>query len=99
LLLCLISTGVTTVFGLVNRFENVNVLKFIPNITGRRAVISFITMSISMGVSMIGLSNIIKYAYGYAGYLGISIIIIPMLTIGRYKNKKFLKEHPEYIGE
>lgn len=38
-------------------------------------------MIISMSVSMIGLSKIIKYGYGYCGYLGIAIIIIPFLTV------------------
>ena len=40
---------------------------------------------------MIGLDKIIKYGYGYMGYLGIAIIIIPFLTIGAYKNRKYLK--------
>ena len=52
-------------------------------------------MIISMGVSMVGLDKIIKYGYGYCGYLGIVIIIVPFLTVGAYKNRKYIKEHPE----
>lgn len=100
LFLCFVSTGVTTVYGVINRFENHRSLKkYILSITTRRAIVAIIIMGISMGVSMIGLSNIIKYAYGYCGYLGIAIIILPMLTIGHYKNKKFLEEHPEKVGQ
>lgn len=100
LFLCFVSTGVTTVYGVINRFENHRSLKkYISNITIRRAAVAIIIMSMSMGISMVGLSNIIKYAYGYCGYLGIIIIILPMLTIGRHKNKKFLKAHPERVGE
>lgn len=100
LFLCFVSTGVTTIFGVVNRFENATSLKKITsNITTRRIIVAVVIMMISMSISMVGLSNIIKYAYGYAGYFGIFTIIIPMLTIGRYKNKKFLQEHPEYIGQ
>jgi uncharacterized membrane protein YkvI len=41
---------------------------------------------------MLGLSKIVKYGYGYCGYLGIVIIIIPFLTVGVYKNRKFTQE-------
>lgn len=86
LFLCFISTGVTTVYGVINRFENHSFLKKrITSTTVRRAVVAIIIMAISMAVSMVGLSNIIKYAYGYCGYLGIAIIIIPVLTVGHYK--------------
>ncbi len=98
LFLCFISTGVTTVFGFVSRFESIKILSRIKNITARRAVISCFIMVLSMAVSMVGLDRIIKYGYGYCGYLGIAIIIVPFLTIGVYKNRKYLKEHPEYRG-
>lgn len=98
LFLCFISTGVTTVFGFVSRFETMKGLSRIKNITARRAVISCFIMVLSMGVSMVGLDRIIKYGYGYCGYLGIILIIIPFLTVGVYKNRKYLKEHPEYRG-
>ena len=62
-------------------------------------VIALIAIVISMAFSMVGLTNVIKYGYNYCGILGVFIIVIPMLTIGMKKNKKFLGEHPEYVGE
>ena len=59
----------------------------------RRILTSSFCMIISMSVSMIGLSRIIKYGYGYCGYLGIAIIIIPFLTVGAYKNRKYAAEN------
>ena len=53
---------------------------------------------LSMTISLVGLTNIIKYGYGYCGYIGIAVIIIPFLTIGVYKNRKYLKENPKYNG-
>jgi len=95
LLLCLISTGVTTVFGFVGRFEKLKVLSGIKNQSVRSAVVSAFIMIISMSVALLGLTNIIKYGYGYCGYLAIAIIVIPFLTVGHMKNKKYIAEHPE----
>ena len=46
-----------------------------------------------MTISMAGLTNIIKYGYGYCGYLGIAVVVIPFLTVGVYKNRKYCREH------
>mgnify|MGYP000800657483 CR=1 FL=1 len=37
--------------------------------------------------------NIIKYGYGYCGYLGIAVVVVPFLTVGVYKNRKYIREH------
>ena len=50
---------------------------------------------LSMTISLAGLTNIIKYGYGYCGYLGIAIVVIPFLTVGVYKNRKYMREHGE----
>lgn len=92
LLLCLISTGVTTIYGFVSRFSNLKVMEKINKPIIRRMISSIFCMGISMSVSMIGLSKIVKYGYGYCGYIGIFAIIIPFLTIGYYKNKKYISE-------
>jgi uncharacterized membrane protein YkvI len=99
LLACLISTGVTTVFGFVGRFEKMKALQGIKNQSIRSAIVSAFIMIISMSVATFGLSNIIKYGYGYCGYLGILIIVIPFLTVGHIKNKKYIAEHPDCQGE
>ena len=92
LFLCFISTGVSCIFGLVPRFENTKILNRF-NINKRRMIISFIALLLSTLVSMAGLTNIIKYAYVYSGYLSLIVVVIPVLTIGHYKNKKWIKEN------
>ena len=57
------------------------------------AIVSAFIIILSMTISMAGLSNIIKYGYGYCGYLGIAVVVIPFLTVGVYKNRKYLKNH------
>ncbi|WP_312635835.1 hypothetical protein [Oscillibacter sp.] len=98
LLLCLISTGVTTTFGFVAKFENVSVFKGIENPALKNGIIAASIIAISMGISFAGLTNIIKYGYGYCGYLGIAVVIVPMLTMGVYKNRQFLAANPGYKG-
>ena len=95
LLLCLISTGVTTTFGFVARFENHKVFKKIKSQRVRSAVVSAFIIILSMTISLVGLTNIIKYGYGYCGYLAIVIVVVPFLTVGVYKNRKYIKEHHE----
>jgi len=95
LLLCLISTGVTTTFGFVARFENHKVFKKIKSQRVHSAVVSAFIIILSMTISLVGLTNIIKYGYGYCGYLAIAIVVVPFLTVGVYKNRKYIKEHPE----
>lgn len=92
LFLCFISTGVTTIFGFVEKFEKAKALAKIEKVIVRRIIVSCFIMILSMGISMIGLDKIIKYGYGYMGYFGIAIIIVPFLTVGVYKNRKYLKE-------
>ena len=57
----------------------------------RSAIVSAFIIILSMSISMVGLSNIIKYGYGYCGYLGIAVVVIPFLTVGVYKNRKYMK--------
>ena len=95
LVLCLISTGVTITFGFVSRFENAPFYKGIASHTKRNAISSIFIIAVSMGISLMGLTNIIKYGYGYCGYLGIAVVVIPFLTVGVYKNRQYMKEHGE----
>ena len=98
LLLCLISTGVTTVFGFTARFEKLRIFHSIKSAPVRCAIVSGAIIVLAMTVSLAGLTNIIKYGYGYCGYLAIAIIIVPFLTVGVYKNRAFVRAHPEYQG-
>lgn len=93
LLLCLISTGVTTIFGFVARFEKLRIFSGIKSAPARSAIVSAFIIILSMTISMAGLTNIIKYGYGYCGYLGIAVVVVPFLTVGVYKNRKYCREH------
>lgn len=99
LFLCFISTGVTTIYGFVEKFEKLRVLSAIKKVIARRIVVACFIMGISMGISMVGLDSIVRYGYGYMGYFGIAIIIVPFLTVGAYKNRKFLKEQADMRSE
>ena len=99
LLLCLISTGVTTIFGFVARFEKLPMFRSIKSAPARSAIVSAFIIIVSMTISMAGLTNIIKYGYGYCGYLGIVVVVVPFLTVGVYKNRKYLKNHEFAIIE
>jgi uncharacterized membrane protein YkvI len=46
---------------------------------------------------MVGLTNIIRYGYAYCGYLGIAFILIPFVTWGHIKNKRYVAAHPECL--
>ncbi len=96
LFLCLMSTGVTCIFGMVKRFENASKLMWMKKIRQRRIFIAVLVMVAGMALGSAGLTNVVKYGYGSCGYLGIFAIIIPLLTVGVYKNRKFKKEHPDY---
>lgn len=93
LMLCLISTGVTTIFGFVARFEKLPVFRGIRSAPVRSAIVSAFIIILSMSISMAGLTNIIKYGYGYCGYLGIAVVVVPFLTVGVYKNRRYIREH------
>ena len=94
LLLCMVSSGVVVVFGFVNRVENAKCLSFVKGKHVRRALIAAFIMLLSMSISFVGLTNIVKFGYGYCGYIAICVAILPLLTIGYFKNRKFVKAHP-----
>lgn len=97
LLLAFISTGISCVFGAITRFENL--IKVPENITVRRGLLSLCCMLLSMAISLFGLTAIVQIGYGYTGILGIFVVIIPVLTVGHMKNKKFKKEHQNVVEE
>lgn len=95
LCLCFISTGVTCVYGIIPRFSN---LKIFANSNERKknATISLIAIVVSVLLALTGLVNLVKYGYSYCGYIGLVAVVIPMLTIGHIKNKKFAQTHPDW---
>ncbi|MDO5714734.1 MAG: hypothetical protein Q4Q07_09910 [Tissierellia bacterium] len=99
LILCSISTGVTITFGFVSRFENMKTLSSVKSVVARRAILVIFIIALSMIISMLGLTNIIKYGYGYCGYLAIGAIILPLLTVGAYKNRAYRREKLQPIKD
>jgi uncharacterized membrane protein YkvI len=90
LLLAFITTALGAVFGFVTRFE-----KIIPKpekLVVRRCLLAILFMVAGMSISLLGLTRIVMVGYGWTGIIAIFVIIIPMLTVGRIKNRKFLKE-------
>lgn len=90
LFLAFVSTGIGCVFGAVARFENV--IKKPVELTKRRALISLISMSLSMAISLFGLTKIVSIGYGYVGIIGIFGVIIPCIFGGRIKNSRYKKQ-------
>lgn len=88
LLLCLVSSAITLTFAFVDRFENSKVVDKVPTLFSKRCVLSAFIIILSVVISLGGLTNIIKYGYGYMGYLAIFLIIIPLLTVGVRKIRK-----------
>lgn len=82
-----------TIFGFVARFEKLRIFRGIKSAPVRSTIVSAFIIVLSMTISMAGLTNIIKYGYGYCGYLGIAVVVIPFLTVGVYKNRKYCREH------
>ncbi|MEA1960706.1 MAG: hypothetical protein U9N81_05400 [Bacillota bacterium] len=91
LLLALISTGVSMIFAIVNRFEIVwtSGSGIFENVVARRVVLCFGFMAVAMGISLFGLTAIVAKGYAYNGYLGILLIILPLTIVAPIKNKKF----------
>ncbi len=90
---CLISTGVSCIFGIVVRLENnifTNSKGIFENIMAKRILITIASIVICMLISSFGLTKIVMYGYAYCGYLGIICAIIPFLTIGHRKNKELM---------
>ena len=90
---CLISTGVSCIFGIVVRLENSifkNSKGVMSDIFVRRIFISIVAILVCMGISSFGLTKIVSVGYKYCGYLALVICVIPALTIGHKKNKDML---------
>lgn len=90
LFLALISTGVTLIFSIVSRFDHVwtNGPGVFQKAVARRITISIIMMICAMGISLLGLTTLVVKGYGMVGYMGIGIIIIPLLTVAPIKNRR-----------
>ncbi len=97
LFLVFVSTGIGCVFGAVARFEHA--FKKPENIKKRRGLISLVCMVLSMAISLFGLTKIVVIGYGYVGIIGIFVVVIPCIVVGRIKNNRFKKEKESILLE
>jgi len=91
---CLISTGVSCIFGIVVRHENSlfkNAKGALGHIMTRRVILVLICIIFCMAISTFGLSAIVAYGYKYCGYLALLVTAIPFLTIGYKRNRADIK--------
>lgn len=89
LLFCaFVSTSVTLVFTMIQRFQGYCFPKAIKSEKLRGIIVGAVVIAICFAISLLGLSDIIKYAYGYDGYYAILVIFLPVLIWGIPKVKK-----------
>ena len=70
-----------------------------PNKNLIAAIVGVVVIAICFAISLLGLGNIIKYAYGYDGYYAILVIIIPAFVWGLPKIKKLEAEKKAQLSE
>ncbi len=98
LLFCaFISTSVTLVYSMIDRFED-KLPESVPAM-GRKVIVGAVTIGLCFAVSLLGLSVIISKIYGMCGYISIVVILIPVLVIGTKKNREYVKAHPECLDD
>lgn len=94
LLFCaFVSTCVTLTYSMVQRFQGSCFPNSVKSEKVRGVIVAAITIAICFAVSLLGLTKIIKYAYGYCGYYSILVIIIPTFIWGIPKCKKLSAQH------
>jgi uncharacterized membrane protein YkvI len=92
---CLISTGVSCVFGIVVRLENSlfkNSTGVMSGLMAKRLLVSIVATVICMAISSFGLTAIVAVGYKYCGYLGLLCCVLPVIIILRKKNKESLEK-------
>lgn len=82
-----VSTSVTLVFTMIQRFQGFCFPNTIKSEKVRGVIVGCVVIGICFALSLLGLGNIIKYAYGYDGYYAILVIFIPVLVWGIPKVK------------
>ena len=73
---------------MIQRFQGYCFPNAIKNEKVRGIIVGVIVIGICFAISLLGLGNIIKYAYGYDGYYAILVIFLPVLIWGLPKVKK-----------
>jgi len=87
-----VSTCVTLVFSMIQRFGPLFFPQKIKSEKARGFCVAVIVIAICFALSLLGLTNIIKYAYGYMGYYSLVVIMIPALIWGSKRIKEAKEE-------
>lgn len=93
LLFCaFVSTSVTLVFSMIQRFQGFCFPKTIKNEKLRSVIVGAVVIGICYAVSLLGLTTIITKIYGYDGYLALIAVVIPAFVWGIPKIRKLEAE-------
>ena len=96
LLFCaFISTSVTLVFSMIQRFQGHCFPKTIKSEKVRSAIVGAIVIGLCYAVSLLGLSTIIAKIYGYDGYYALVVVVLPAFIWGIPKIRKLKAEKKE----
>ncbi len=93
LLFCaFVSTSVTLVFSMIDRFTPVMFPKAIKSEKVRGVIVGAIVLTLCLLIAPLGLTKITSMLYGYDGYLAVVVIFIPALIWCLPKTKKLIAE-------
>lgn len=89
LLFCaFVSTCVTLVYSMIQRFQGYCLPTIIKSDKLRGVIVGAVSIGVCFAISLLGLTDIVKYAYGYCGYYALVIIVVPAFIWGLPKIKK-----------
>lgn len=87
-----VSTCVTLIYTMVQRYQKKVFPNSIKNEKIRSVIIGAVVIGICFAISLLGLSTIIVKLYGFDGYYGLIVIVIPAIIWGIPKTRKMLAE-------
>ncbi len=93
LLFCaFVSTCVTLIYTMVQRFQGKLFPSTIKSEKLRSIIVAAIAIAICFSISLLGLTTITTKLYGYDGYYALIFVILPALIWGIPKNRKLIAE-------
>ena len=100
LLFCaFVSTSVTLVYSMIQRFEGHCFPKAIKSKAVRSVIVGLIVIGLCYAVSLLGLSTIISKIYGYDGYYALIVVVLPAFIWGIPKIKKLSADKKAELSE
>lgn len=84
---------------MIQRFQGYCFPNAIKSEKVRGVIVAALVIAICFAISLLGLSGIVKYAYGYDGYYAILVIIIPTFVWGLPKVRKLEAEKKAQLSE